>query len=57
MMKNVTIFTFDEMEEMRSIINNLIDNAADGKNEKYNPKHVCDWILKDLKELKELLNY
>ena len=57
MMKNVTIFTFDEMEEMRSTINNLIDNAEDGANEKYNPKHICAWILKDLKELKELLNY
>ena len=56
-MKNVTIFTFDEMEEIRSIINNLIDNAEDGANEKYNPKHTCAWILKDLKELKELLNY
>ena len=54
MMKNATIITFDEIDEIMGIINNLIDNAQDGADEKYNPKHVCAWILKDLKELKTL---
>lgn len=52
MMKNVTIITFDEMDAIISDINNMIDTATDGAYEKFNAKDICNWLIKDLKELK-----
>lgn len=53
MMKEVTILTFDEMEEIRNELDRLVDDAKDGANEKHNPKHVCDWLVDDLRKLRE----
>ena len=52
MMKNVTIFTFEEIDAIISNINNMIDNAKDGAYEKFNPKDICNWLVDDLRKLR-----
>jgi hypothetical protein len=52
MMKNVTIFTFEEIDAIISNINTMIDDAKDGVCEKFNPKDVCDWLVDDLRKLR-----
>ena len=53
MMKDVTIFTFDEMERIRNDIDHMIDNAKDGAYGKFNSQSMCDWLMEDLKKFRE----
>ena len=41
------------MERIRSEIDNMIDTAKDGAYEKFDAKNVCNWLIKDLKELRK----
>jgi hypothetical protein len=53
MMKDVTIFTFDEMERIRQDIDSMITDAKDGAYGKTNPQSACDWLMEDLKKFRE----
>lgn len=53
MMKDVTIFTFDEMERIRHDIDNMIDCAKDGAYETFDAKVVCNYLIEDLREFRK----
>lgn len=53
MMKDVTIITFDEMEQIRQDIDNMIDNAKDGAYGKFDAKNVCSWLIEKLKKFRK----
>ena len=53
MMKDVTILTFDEMEEIRHKIDNLIDNAKLGAYGEHDAQIICEILVNDLKEFRE----
>lgn len=53
MEKNVTILTYEEMNEIRETINSLISTAY----EHYNPKDMCLLIHRGLRDLKDLFDF
>lgn len=53
MMKDVTILTFDEMEQIRNDIDHMIDCARDGAYETFDAKVVCNCLIEDLKEFRK----
>lgn len=57
MEKNVTILTYEEMDEIRETINSLISTAYDGAYEHYNPKDMCLLIHRGLRDLKDLFDF
>ena len=57
MEKNVTILTYDEMDEIRETINSLISDAHVGAYEYCNPKDMCLLIHRGLRDLKDLFDF
>ena len=53
MMKDVTIFTFDEMEKIRHDIDHMIESAKDGAYETFDAKIVCKFLIEDLREFRK----
>lgn len=53
MIKDVTILTFDEVQSIRDALENMLCNARSGANGDENSKWVCEWLTRDLMELKE----
>ena len=60
MMKECTILTFGETEELRNrldyIINNLKYNLKEGRNKPLASAAVCEWAIGQLKEIREQFN-
>lgn len=53
MISNATIFTFDEMERIRTDLDNMIDNAKSGAYMEQDAKTVCEWLIKNLTDLRK----
>ena len=51
-MKDVRLFTFDEMEIIRYEIDNMIDNAKEGAYGERDGKTECEWLIEDLKKFR-----
>lgn len=56
MMKECTILTFDETEELRNRLDCIIDNLKEGRNKEVDPAAVCEWTIGQLKEIREQFN-
>lgn len=56
MIKNATIITFDEMEQIRKDIDHMIDCVRDGAYGTFDAKVVCNCLIEDLKEFKNNFN-
>lgn len=52
MMKDVTIFTFDEIQRIKHELEHMIENAKDGAFGKLDSKDVCRWVMTDLAAFK-----
>ena len=53
MMKDVTILTFDDMEKIRHELDRMIGEASRGASGEDDAKNTCDWLVDDLRELRE----
>lgn len=57
MMKEATILTFDETEELRHKLDNIIGNLIDGKNEDgCSAVNACKWAIGQVKEIREMFD-
>ena len=52
MMKDVTIFTFDEMKRIKNDIDNIIKTAKIGESGEEDPKNICSWLVEELESFK-----
>lgn len=57
MMKEATILTFDETEQLRNKLDSIIDNLKYGKNEDgCSAVDACEWALGKVKEIREMFD-
>ncbi len=59
MLKDCTIFTFNDMETLRSYLDRIIENVIKISNndcDGMSPQRMCDYVIEDLKEIRELLD-
>lgn len=52
MMKEVTIMSFEETEQIRNDVDNMIDMAKKGYYGDLDGKTACGWLIEDLKKFR-----